>query len=386
MISGLILNFGTQVFAADFGGDCCADLEDRVALLEELSARKGSSRTSLQIYGSVNRGLLYWDNGQDKDVYSVNNDSIESRIGFQGNANIDSEWSVGYRIELGIHVSDSDRVDAGHRIVGKNNAHGDDGDDRMFDLRRNEMFIKSKSLGKLTWGRTNHSLDDTSKVDLGGTNIVGRNDGNRFIEDFVIINSNGAVNQNTDWSDIIPGNLEYARDDVIRYEAPTIAGFRVSATWGEDDEYSFAAFYAGEFGGVKVAAGFGYGIDDDGDRQETINGSISLLHMQTGLFFTGSYGNREHDNSGAEEDVYQIKGGLRQTWNSFGKTIVYGEYIGTKVDNHGDGEILGLGVIQKIDTAGMELYAAYRHYEADLDSQVSTEDFQTLITGARINF
>ena len=41
-------------FAADLGGDCCADLEERVAELEATTARKGNRKVSLSIYGQVN--------------------------------------------------------------------------------------------------------------------------------------------------------------------------------------------------------------------------------------------------------------------------------------------------------------------------------------------
>ena len=40
--------------AADLGGDCCADLEERVAELEATTARKGNRRVSLTVTGQVN--------------------------------------------------------------------------------------------------------------------------------------------------------------------------------------------------------------------------------------------------------------------------------------------------------------------------------------------
>ncbi|MFV0367708.1 MAG: porin, partial [Hyphomicrobiaceae bacterium] len=39
--------------AADLGGDCCADLEERVAELEATTARKGNRKVSLTISGWV---------------------------------------------------------------------------------------------------------------------------------------------------------------------------------------------------------------------------------------------------------------------------------------------------------------------------------------------
>ena len=41
--------------AADLGGDCCADLEERVAELEATTARKGNRKMSLTITGQVHR-------------------------------------------------------------------------------------------------------------------------------------------------------------------------------------------------------------------------------------------------------------------------------------------------------------------------------------------
>ena len=41
----------TAAMAADLGGNCCADLEERVAELEATTARKGNRRVSLTISG-----------------------------------------------------------------------------------------------------------------------------------------------------------------------------------------------------------------------------------------------------------------------------------------------------------------------------------------------
>ena len=51
----------TAAMAADLGGNCCSDLEERIAELEATTARKGNRQMSLQIYGWVNRafGLAY---------------------------------------------------------------------------------------------------------------------------------------------------------------------------------------------------------------------------------------------------------------------------------------------------------------------------------------
>jgi predicted porin len=377
LVAGGVMVATSSANAADLGGDCCADLEERVATLEATTARKGNRKVSLKIYGQVNQSLLIWDNGDESDAYVVDNDSSASRIGFKGKAKINNDWSAGYRIEIGVYSAESDRVD-------ENN---DDGDGNRLDLRRSEMYIKSKTLGKITWGLTSSALDGTTKADLSGTHVVARNGGLRYVEDFAIINSNGAAST-ADWGNIFDGDTEFDRDNVIRYETPTFAGFKVSASWGENDQWSVAAFYKAKFDQFKIKAAIGYGEDQEGSGSgvsENFNGSASIMHTPTGIFVTGSAGQVEKGNN-QEDTFYQIKAGIQQKWTSLGKTTLYGEYLEAETDDTGEGEIFGFGVVQKVDAAAMELYAGFRQYEADLNNGVDTEDFITVVTGARIKF
>ncbi len=363
--------------AADLGGDCCADLEERVATLEATTARKGNRKVSLKIYGQVNQSLLIWDNGDESDAYVVDNDSSASRIGFRGKAKINHDWSAGYRIEIGVYSAESDRVTEAN----------DDGRNQVLDLRRSEMFIKSKTYGKVSWGLTSHALDSTTTQDLSGTHVVARNGGLRYIEAFAVQRTDG-VASGVIWGDVFESDTEFDRDNVIRYDTPTIAGFKVSASWGEDDEWSVAAFYKAKFADFKLKAAIGYGEDQEdsgSSKSENFNGSASIMHTPTGIFVTGSGGEKSKGND-VDETFYQIKAGIQQRWNSLGKTTLYGEYIDSEVDLVGEGEIYGFGVVQKVDAAAMELYAGFRHYEADLDNGVATEDFITVVTGARIKF
>ena len=46
-------------FAADLGGNCCADLEERIAELEATAARKGNKKVSVVVTGSMNKALAF---------------------------------------------------------------------------------------------------------------------------------------------------------------------------------------------------------------------------------------------------------------------------------------------------------------------------------------
>ena len=53
--AGIAMGGVSPAKAADLGGDCCADLEERVANLEATTVRKGNKLVSLTLSGHVNR-------------------------------------------------------------------------------------------------------------------------------------------------------------------------------------------------------------------------------------------------------------------------------------------------------------------------------------------
>ena len=91
--------------AADLGGDCCADLEERVAELEATTARKGNRKMSLTITGQVNRAVLWWDDGQVSNAYyGLDNTNSSSRFGFLGSARVNPSVSMGFEIMIEIEA------------------------------------------------------------------------------------------------------------------------------------------------------------------------------------------------------------------------------------------------------------------------------------------
>ena len=53
--------------AADLGGNCCADLEERIAELEATTARKGNRKVSLTVSGWVGEQVMYWDDERARE-------------------------------------------------------------------------------------------------------------------------------------------------------------------------------------------------------------------------------------------------------------------------------------------------------------------------------
>src|SRR5882724_2942859 len=83
--------------AADLGGDCCADLEERVAELEATTARKGNRKMGLTISGQVNRVVLWFDDGKSSNTYyGLDNINSSTRFVFSGNAKVTPKVTMGY--------------------------------------------------------------------------------------------------------------------------------------------------------------------------------------------------------------------------------------------------------------------------------------------------
>ena len=93
----LIVGLGAAQ-AADLGGNCCADLEERIAELEATTARKGNRKVSLEVYGQVNEEILWWDDGFESNADIYTNDNSRTRIGFRGKAKINGDFEAGYRL------------------------------------------------------------------------------------------------------------------------------------------------------------------------------------------------------------------------------------------------------------------------------------------------
>src|SRR5690349_24963817 len=87
--------------AADLGGDCCADLEERVAELEATTARKGNRKMSLTITGQVNRMIMVWDDGHTHGIYyGIDNVNTSSRFSFLGEARATRWLTFGFELML----------------------------------------------------------------------------------------------------------------------------------------------------------------------------------------------------------------------------------------------------------------------------------------------
>ncbi len=97
----------TSANAADLGGNCCADLEERIAELEATTARKGNRKVSLTVSGWVGQQITFWDDGFESNTYVHDlGTTLGSHVKFTGSAQISPGWSAGYVLQIEAISSD----------------------------------------------------------------------------------------------------------------------------------------------------------------------------------------------------------------------------------------------------------------------------------------
>ena len=133
--------------AADLGGDCCADLEERVAELEATTVRKGNTKVSVTLYGQINKDVMFWDDGAEKNTYTVDNNYESSRFGLKGSAKISGDWTAGYRLEIEMTEATSQKLNQ----FDDNNANDPLG---AFNVRHDFVYVNNKKLGEVRLGLT----------------------------------------------------------------------------------------------------------------------------------------------------------------------------------------------------------------------------------------
>jgi predicted porin len=406
----------TGVMAADLGGNCCSDLEERVAELEATTARKGNRRVSLEVSGHVHEGIMIWDDGFDSGTYIGTVNYSRTRYRFKGSAQINSDWSAGFLIEIGLRqTGNTSAWDQGNGPTPFNGGHSPSG----MDIRHQALYVKSKRLGTVWLGHTSEAVDGIADICLGCP-ISSTHESQLIYSGFQARFEGAPGLLGLGWGTVGAGNnvaSDQARRQLLRYISPEFAGFVFSADWGgyEDtdspDNWSIALRYANEFNGVRVAGGIGFhnrNDDLDGLDYEGWGASGTIQHTASGFFVAGSYGEQTDNNivgSGAfraledTTDGWSVIAGVGRKFSPMGATtfwVRYGEYTGRNftfaAENwSGESEVLGLGVNQKIDAAAMEVYVTYQHVTGDVVSAdraltAGLEDFDAVLFGARIRF
>jgi Gram-negative porin len=316
----------TPAKAADLGGDCCADLEERVAELEATTVRKGNKKVSVTLSGWVVKSMNWWDDGHEASFAVGDKDyDLASRFAITGSATIAPGWSGGYNLTVttsgtGFGIS-SNQVDE----FGDVNARLGFSSFGNINTLYSYIYIKSDRWGTLNWGHLSPASDNPAVLaDISGTviesNFVG------FEGAGFGLRAKGAPkgalfgSWNSFWlcdSAAAPGaDCFGTAEPAVRYDSPTWGGFRFETSYGtydvvnailDDDArrsnsgtgllphpatrdshfWDIAAFYTGDWDRWKLSLAYAFTwmetnpLNGGEETQHQVGGSI--MHKPTGL-------------------------------------------------------------------------------------------------------
>lgn len=432
----------TAANAADLGGNCCADLEERIAELEATTARKGNRKVSLTVSGFVGHNILFWDDGKVGDMYIGDGGNYFSRFRFTGNAKITPDVTAGFTYEFGVHGNNIGGMSQiqGPNITGSGTGATGNGDDNGYQtqpmLRDSTVWLRSARLGMVKLGQGSTATDNLVLIDLGMMQGASTPDTALYIGGFRLRDAAGNIS-NTSWQNVIRGHESWDtfRRNHIMYETPTLHGFNVQTAVGEDNYWDIALRFANEWNGVRVAFGIGYQVDSEFNnsagagflcgincdlKSKEVKGSASILHVPTGLFLTGAAGNREYSGDSSvvggiaskDASFWYLAGGISRNFTGFGRTTIFGEYSESKnaASNPLGGFMgvsttvthWGIGVNQYFDAAAFEMFITYKNFSLDLPANVALvgidplvgapvvmgaqKDLSALMIGAKMSF
>jgi len=349
--------------AADLGGNCCADLEERVAELEATTARKGNRQVSLTISGHVNEAVLAYGGVDGLDTSNarvIPNTASQTRFRLKGRVKVSPQWSAGFLIEVGVGDI-AFNPDTGRAEINRDLA-----------VRHSALYITSKALGTVWLGHTSQASDGAAQTDLSRSSVAGYMltlaPMDSALVGFTVLAFDGG------------------RKNLVKWVSPIVAGFAVSASWSDDDTYDVALRFGKEFNNLRVAGAIAYRSDMGiasgpfviETPTDTFVVSGSIHEIKSGLFVSGAYGHQDLSGVGVVKG-WEGRAGIELKAGGGASVTPFGRYMAIQIDGAEVGRLYGGGIVWSYNV--LDVYAAYNMIEID-----GSDDINVGFVGAKIRF
>jgi outer membrane murein-binding lipoprotein Lpp len=375
-------------------------------IVPETVVRTEQDGVRLTLAGRVNQSVLYASQDDQDQVFIADNDGSGSRVEFLAESDF-GEWTSGLEVVVSAEVNSTDEID-----FGSTDDNADENPD-LGDFRQAHWFVEHPRYGYFSIGQGDTAAEDTTFVDLSGTDFAGAGaDVDDIAGGLTFIDENG--NRLTEVDDFFDAQDD-GRSLRAIYQTPSFMGAALAVSVNNDAqsledgddpagdgvEPAVGIEYGAEIGGYEVEAAASWRREDEVDaRRDIFTGSASVL-APFGVSFTlaGSVGDNS-DEPGDVDDPTMVFGkiGYRQTFFDFGETrFSLDGYRGTnEVDFASpDGDLpeaLGGGIfaVQAVEELNAEFYIGGRVYALDDvyngGQEVDVDSLYAVISGARVRF
>ena len=342
--------------------------------------KPGNKNASLEIYGQVNKGILLTNDGNEENVFLVDNDNSSTRLGLVGSVNPAEGIDVGTKIEVEFQSNASNEVSQDAlRNVGDNH----------FKKRWLDLWFDVQKAGKFSLGWGSTASDGTAETDLSGTSVIGYSSVDATAGGHLFYDRGANALSTTTIGSVFKNMDGLSRDERIRYDSPTFFNTHLSGSYISDGGYDMAVRYSAQFGQFKTAAAlaraFHGGQNVNIDSQWST--SFSLLH-DSGFNATFAGGIQDFKAPGRNDGTfYYTKFGYIARWCPLGSTALsvdFGRYKEIAL-NDDEADTYGAQLVQNMATWGTEYFIGYRLYKLDRTGS-DFDDVRAMLTGFRVKF
>ncbi|WP_018183391.1 hypothetical protein [Kaistia granuli] len=367
--------------AADVAAPTEAEIaKAKATLIPKL--RLGDDSGYIEVYGQINKGLLIFDDGGSTLGYGpVDNGNSSTRAGARIYGVVNDTWAMGGNLEWEWTPYSTNSVNQLNR--------GDfDWDTNL--LRKAELYLESKTYGKLWLGQGSMASDSSAEVDLSGTTVVGY----ALVSDMAggpFFRFSDGTLTSVKVKDAFTDFDGLGRKLRVRYDTPQIAGFTVSSSVGtqvvpdqtHETVWDLAARYDKTIDDFKISAAIAY--SEPADDQSLYDGSVSILHQPSGLSLTVAAAYSDEDVVDGSYGYFKL--GYQTNIFEAGKTAFSVDaYFGEDIDAAGStSQSFGAQLVQNLDYYQTELYLGLRQYAYE-EPAVDIDKSYAVLAGARLKF
>ena len=336
----------------------------------------GSKKSYISISGQISALGFQAADGKFNRTYLGTNTISDDRLSINSKMKISPDLKVGSQLQLGFDTNPSATT---NQFTPNSSS---------INIRRAEVFLKSKTWGSVYFGQGETASDNTAYVDFSGTAIVGRASVNDIGGGLYFngLQTNPRVN------DVFVGLDGFSRKFRVLYDTPAFHGFEIGGSLISGSRSDVALKYGNKFGGTKVAAEVAYTSPQDvgtavAAHGNEMNGSVSVL-LPVGISLTGAGGGiRAKSATRNNPDYFYIKPGYQFNYFNTGLTALsvdFGRYY--NFNQNGDKAIsVGVEAVQNVDKFDMALYATYRRFALS-DFTTSYHDINLFAMGLLYKF